>query len=173
MISSPLSRVPLGVPFLLEIGRWLLVMLAFCLIPGVYAAADVTTTELVGGDFRSAREALVEAIEAEGLVVSAIIPFNAMLARTAVDLARGSSPFANAEIIQFCSTALAWQLLEEDVTQIGLCPLSISIFATTAEPDRVMLAYRSPGQATATRIRAENLLRRLVERSAVLARLHW
>lgn len=168
-----LLQAPSGAPFFLEIVRWVLMAAAFCLIPGVFAAEDVSATVVVGSDFSSAREALVEAIEAEGLVVSAIIPFNAMLARTARDLAHGASPFANAEIVQFCSSLLAWQLLEEDVTQLALCPLSISIFMTTAEPGKVILAYRSPGQATAARIKAEKLLQKLLKRGAELARLRW
>lgn len=173
MFSSHLFRGLFGAPFFLELLRWLLVALAFCLIPGVFAAEDVSRTEVVGSDFPSTREALVEAIEAEGLVVSAVIPFNGMLARTAGDLARPASPFAQAEIIQFCSATLAWQLLEEDAAQIALCPLAISVFSTRAEPAKVVLAYRSPGQATAGRVKAESLLRRLVQRSAELARLRW
>ena len=156
-----------------ELLRCLVVALAFCLISGVFAAEDVVSQVVVGSDYRSTREALLEAIEAEGLVVSAIVPFNSMLARTAGDMARPASPFARAEIVQFCSAALAWQLLEEEVAQIALCPLAISVFATAAEPERVVLAYRSPGQGTAGRIKAENLLRRLVQRSAELARLRW
>lgn len=173
MFSSHLFRGLFGAPFFLGLLRWLLIALAFSLIPGVFAADDVRSQMVVGSDFAATREALVEAIEAEGLVVSAIIPFNAMLARTAGDLARPASPFAQAEIVQFCSAALAWQLLEEAAAQIALCPLAISIFTTTAEPERVVLAYRSPGQATAGRGRAEQLLQRLTGRAAELARLRW
>lgn len=173
MFSSHLFRGLLRAPFFLELLRWLLAALAFCLIPGVFAAEDVRTQVVIGSDFSSTREALVEAIEAEGLVVSAVIPYSGMLARTAGDLGRAASPFAQAEIVQFCSAALAWQLLDEDAAQIALCPLAISVYTTTAEPDRAVLVYRSPGQSTAGRVKAENLLRRLVERSAELARLRW
>jgi len=173
-MSSPnLFQASFGTPFLLRMAHWILLVFAFCLIPDVFAADDVQTMVVVGSDFPSTREALIEAIEAEGLVVSASIPFNDMLARTAHDLARTASPFAHAQIIQFCSSVLAWQLLSEDVTQVALCPLSISVFATTAEPDKVILAYRLPGQATPARRKAESLLQRLVQRSAELARLRW
>ena len=128
---------------------------------------------VVGSDFRSAHDALVEAIESEGLVVSAVIPFNDMLTRTADDLARASSPLVNAEIVQFCSSVLAWQLLEEEASQIALCPLSIAIYVRRTDPDKVTLAYRLPGNATPGRIRAEKLLTRVVRRSAELARLRW
>lgn len=53
------------------------------MIPDVFAGGDVVRRQLAGADFASAREALVEAIEAEGLVVGAVLPINEMLARTA------------------------------------------------------------------------------------------
>lgn len=162
-----------GVPVFSLIGRRLLVMLFFGMVSATYAAEDVTKTVIVGSDFASAREALVEAIEAEGLVVSAIIPFNDMLARTAGDLEKAASPFADAAIIQFCSSVLAWQLLEEEASQIALCPLSIAIYVRRAEPGQVTLAYRLPGNATPGRVKAEKLLIRLVKRGAELARLRW
>jgi len=168
-----LFRVPSGAPFFLEIARWLLVAFAFSLVPRAFAADDVAVTTLVASDFSSAHEALVEAIEAEGLVIGAIVPFNDMLARTASNLGRSGSPFAAAEIIQFCSSALAWQLLDEDMSQMALCPLSVAIYVMVAEPGRVVLAYRAPGGATAGRKRADVLLRRLVERAAALSRLRW
>ena len=143
------------------------------MVPLAFATDDVVSIPVVGSDFASAREALIEAIEAEGLVVSAIIPFNDMLARTAGDLEKTSSPFAQAAIIQFCSSILAWQLLEEEASQIALCPLSIAIYVRRAEPGQVTLTYRSPGNTTPGRVKAEKLLIRLVRRSAELARLRW
>lgn len=128
-------------------------------------AEDVLSRQLPMADFSSAREALVESIEAEGLTVREVIPFNRMLERTAAALGKTGSPFVNVEIVQFCSSALSWQMLEEDVTQIALCPLSIVILLSHAEPDRVTLAWRSPGQATAGRRRAGELLQKLVERA--------
>ena len=168
-----LFQAPPGVPFFLRIARGLLLALAVFFAPVVPAAPDVFTVNLAGSDFQSAREALVEAIEAEGLVVSAIIPFNDMLARTAGDLEKTSSPFADAAIVQFCSSVLAWQLLEEEASQMALCPLSLVIYVRRAESGIVTLAYRLPGTITPGRIKAEKLLRRLVDRSAELARLRW
>jgi uncharacterized protein (DUF302 family) len=133
----------------------------------------VATRVLAGSDFRSAHDALIETIEAEGLVVSAVIPFNSMLARTAKDLAQEASPFAEAEIVQFCSSILAWQMVTEDAGQLSLCPLSIAIYALAKEPGKVMLAYRFPGRGTPGRAKADDLLRRLAERTVELARLRW
>lgn len=161
---------PFGVPFFL-----------CCLLAGMLpgsggsalAADDVLKGGLPGSDFRSAHDALIETVEADGLVVSAVIPFNGMLARTAKDLSHEASPFADAEIIQFCSSVLAWQMVAEDAGQLSLCPLSIAIYTKAADPGRVMLAYRSPGRETPARAKADDLLRRLTERAAELARLRW
>lgn len=161
---------PFGVPFFL---RWLFAGLLIGLSIGAFAADDVSKQVLVGSDFRSAHDALIEAIEADGLVVSAVIPFNGMLARTAKDLAQEASPFAEAEIVQFCSSVLAWQIVAEDAGQLSLCPLSIAIYAMAGEPGKILLAYRSPGRDSPARAKADDLLRRLAARTAGLARLRW
>lgn len=153
--------------------HWVLIVLAFCLIPDVFAAGDVVRREIPGSDMVAAREALIEAIEGEGLVVSAVIPFDVMLERTGRDLGKGRPPFVAANIVQFCSSALAWQLLAEDVAQIAMCPLSISVYEQTGRPGRVVMAYRSPGQGTPGRRAATKLLQSLVGRAADLARVRW
>lgn len=137
------------------------------------AADDVARQQITGGDFQSAHDALIEVIEAEGLVVSAVIPFNRMLERTAAALDYQESPYVDAEVVQFCSSALAWQLITEDPGQLTLCPLSVVVYVLRGEPGKVVLAYRSPGRATTGRSRAEALLHRLVDRAAELARLKW
>lgn len=77
MFSSHLFRAPRGVPFFLSFA---LLALSF----GLARAADASVTvEIEGGDFQSAHEALVEAIEAEGTVVGVVLPFGDMLERTA------------------------------------------------------------------------------------------
>ena len=53
------------------------------------------------------REAVIEAIESAGLVVSATIPFNRMLERTGKALEYHLIPYIDAETVQFCSTRLA------------------------------------------------------------------
>lgn len=157
----------------LKIPTWIALALAVCLVSPVFAADDLVTKQVTGSDFRSASEALIEAVEAEGLVVSARIPFNRMLERTAGAVARQGSPFANVEVVQFCSSLLAWQLLEEEAAQVGLCPLSITLYEMAGDSGSLTLVYRSPGSATSGRVKAGKLLQRLVDRSAELARLRW
>ncbi len=138
-----------------------------------FAVDDVVLLQITRSTFPSAREAIQEAIETEGLVVSAIVPFNKMLSRTADELGHQASPYGKAEIIQFCSSALAWQMILEASEQLALCPLSIAIYSRVESPETVFLAYRSPGRSTPGRANADDLLRRLVRRAAELARLAW
>lgn len=166
MSSSWLIRASRRAPFFLLIAAWLGL--------GVAAAAEDVRTEPSGGsDVVRVREALVEAVEASGLVVTAVIPFNDMLARTAGDLGYRASPFANAQVVQFCSARIAWQLIEEERSQLALCPLSIVVYATVDEPRRVMLSFRLPGTHTPGRQAATDLLRRLIVRTQELAQVGW
>lgn len=137
------------------------------------AAEDVEVKLINGASFQSTHDAVVEVVETEGLVASAVIPFGAMLSRTAEELGQKSSPYGKAEIIQFCSSALAWEMILEDSDQLALCPLSIAIYSKIENPETVVLAYRSPGRATPGRARGDDLLQRLVQRAAKLARLAW
>lgn len=144
---------------------------------GVAAAAGAEETlvvrELPGGDFALVREALVEAIEAEGLVVGATLKFDDMLARTRLEREAGSGPYRAAEIVQFCSSKIAWQLAEEAPENLALCPMSIAIYVPRARPAAVLIAWRSPGRGSPGRAAGNDLLQRLVERTTELSRLSW
>jgi len=167
--SSSLFRAPCGAPFFLLL-RGLLLIFGIGLGAHVLAAEDVSTRQIQVADFATAREALVESIETEGLKVREIIPFNSMLERTAAGLGRPGSPFVNVEIVQFCSSPISWQMLEEDASQIALCPLSIVIYMKRAEPGVATLAWRLPGQQTPGRRNAEALLQKLAERAVEIVR---
>lgn len=147
----------------------LLALLGLVVALHATAAPDIPTQFVASSDFPLVREALVEVIEAEGLVVSAVIPFGAMLKRTGSALDKSDSPYAQLEIVQFCSSRIAWLLVEEDVSQVALCPLSINIFTTVGEPDKVVFGYRSPGTLTPARRQATDLLLKIVSRAVELA----
>ena len=82
----------------------------------------------------------------DGRFASALIA--EMLARTGKDLGQGESPYDQAEIFQFCSVVLSWQLVREDPAQIGRCPLSIALYTLRDEPGTVHLVYRAPGDGS-------------------------
>lgn len=167
--SSSLFGAPCGAPFF-QFFRGVLLFVGVFLASLAGAAEDVATREIPVADFATAREALVESIESEGLKVREIIPFNGMLERTAASLGRPGSPFVNVEIVQFCSSPISWQMLEEDASQVALCPLSIAIYMKLAEPGKVTLAWRLPGQGTPGRRNAGDLLQKLAERAVEIVR---
>ena len=170
LLASAPYLAPFGAPFFFRV--LLLVSIFFAVLASGYAEELVVRTPLQG-DFAAAHEALVESIEAEGLVVGTVLPFNQMLERTADALDKSASPFVNAEIVQFCSSVLAWELVAEDPAQIALCPLSIAIYVEAGEPKKVTMAYRSPGRGSPGKAKADDLLRRLGLRAANLTRLRW
>jgi len=134
-------------------------------------ADDAIIVKISASDFRSAHDGLIEAIESEGLVVGSVLPFRDMLARTVSG--DHTIPYGEAEIVQFCSSQLAAELVREAPAQLTLCPLSVAIYTLIEDPSAITMAYRSPGNSTAGRERAGLLLRRIVQRAAELARLRW
>lgn len=149
-------------------------VLAAMLIAAAGARADdaIVVVDLTTTDFDAAHEALIDAIEEQGLKVSNVVPFGDMLARTAPALGRPASPFARAEIVQFCSAAVAWALVAEDPRQMALCPMGIDLVALDGTPARLRFAYRSPGRASAGRAQMDALLRETVERAQRLLPAH-
>jgi len=147
-------------------------ILCLCVSSAVpaWAAGDVITYLVANSSYAATRDALVEVIEGEGLVVGAILPFNQMLQGTGHKGAM--TPFREAEIVQFCSGALAWQMVQEAVEQLAVCPLSIALYSRVGTAE-IMLAYRSPGDGTPSRRQASELLRRITARAAELARFGW
>lgn len=153
--------------------RRLLAALALGFVVAAGAEEMLAVRELPGGDFALVREALIEVIEAEGLVVGTTLKFDDMLARTRLEREAGSGPYRAAEIVQFCSSKIAWQLAEEAAENLALCPMSIAIYVPRARPAAVLIAWRSPGRGSSGRAAGDDLLRRLVERTAELSRQQW
>lgn len=156
-----------GAPGWVRLFALLVGALLLCRV-GWSVEAEIVETRFEG-DVQSAREALVEVIEGEGLVVSGHVPFGDMLARTGPTLGK-VSPYRHAEIIQFCSAALAHQMVAEAASQIALCPLSIALYAKQGERAEVTYAYRPPPSGSPGRDAARQLLDRLVSRAALLAK---
>lgn len=134
------------------------------------AAGEIAVREVPGGDYALVREALIEAIETEGLVVGTINKFDEMLARTRLERDADAGPYRAAEIVQFCSSRIAWQLAEEAPENLALCPMSIAIYVPRERPADVLIAWRSPGRGSPGRAAGDELLSRLVERTVELSR---
>lgn len=114
----------------------------------VPASADgvpaIVTQPIPGIAYDHAREALEEAIAAEGLAAPVVSHFADMLARTAADLGHRENLYRHAHIYTFCTVAAAAQLAGEDPRRIALCPLSIAIYQLPGGQE-VTVAYRPTG----------------------------
>lgn len=171
VFCSHLLRAPFGVPFFFS--ALVALFLSGQAVAEEATPPDIEIRQVIGSDFRATHDALVEAIEGEGLVVGAVIPFKQMLVRTEASRADVDMPYGEAEIIQFCSSGLAWQMIGEQASQLALCPLSIAIYSDIGKAEHITISWRSPGRSTPGRSKADDLLRRLVERTVRLARLRW
>lgn len=140
-------------------------LLLSCLAPAL--ADEIRQLSIEPGRYADAREALVDAIEGEGLIPSPPSRFGDMLARTGQALDQPAPIYADAEVLHFCSARIAWQLARENPLNIAQCPLAMAIFTLPGEPGRVRLAWRravgsSPG-ATAANALLERIARHTSE----------
>lgn len=136
------------------------------------AEPDVVLRELQPASYAAARDALEDALAAEGLAPASVSGFGAMLARTAPDLGHRPDLYREAEIFSFCSAQVAARMATEDVRHIALCPLTIALYTLPDEESRVRLAYRRPGLDTPGGRLADALLARIAARTAAGLGLH-
>lgn len=157
----------------LNTGAWLLAMTAslFCVAAPPSHAAGPTSLEIAPSTYARTREALIESIEDEGLLVSSVSGFGAMLERTEADLGHHGSIYRNAEVFAFCSVRIAARLALENPDNIALCPLSIGIYELKSQPGRVKMVYRTPATDTPGDRDARALLARIAERARTSARV--
>lgn len=159
-VATPEPPVPRRILPLLPL------LVALVAAPAPAAADDVGQLSIAPARYADAREALVDAIEAEGLIPSPPSRFGDMLARTAPALGHPAPIYADAEVLHFCSARIAWQLARENPLNIAQCPLSMAIYTLAGEPATVRLAWRralgdSPGAHA-----ADELLERIARHAA-------
>jgi uncharacterized protein (DUF302 family) len=94
------------------------------------------------GKFEDVREDLKAAIESKGLVIDYNSQVNRMLERTGADVGSSKKLYVDAQAFVFCSAKLSRAMMEADPANAALCPYSISIHATAAKPNEVVVAYR-------------------------------
>lgn len=83
------------------------------------------------------------AIVDRGLLVSGTLHVSDMLNRTAPDLGF-SEVFVKAESVEFCSALISHKMAQAAPQNITICPFTIAVYVTQAEPGKVHLAYRLP-----------------------------
>jgi uncharacterized protein (DUF302 family) len=94
--------------------------------------------------FEDVRDDLKLAIEDQGLVIDYHSFVNRMLERTGGDVGSARKLYADAQAFVFCSAALSRKTMEADPANAALCPYSIMVYATAADPQTVTVAYRRP-----------------------------
>ena len=94
--------------------------------------------------FEDVRDDLRLAIEGKGLVIDYQSYVNRMLERTGKDVGSARKLYVDVQAFVFCSAALSRKTMEADTANAALCPYSIAVYATAAEPDKVHVAYRRP-----------------------------
>jgi hypothetical protein len=141
---------------------------ALCVVALAATAAEpnIVVRELAPATYPAARDALEDALAAEGLAPASVSGFGAMLARTAPDLGHRPDLYREAEIFSFCSAQVAARMAAEDVRHIALCPLTVALYTLPGEATRVRLAYRRPGLESPGGRLADALLARIAARTA-------
>jgi uncharacterized protein (DUF302 family) len=104
----------------------------------------VVTYSKKGTKFEDVRDELKLAIEDKGLVIDYESFVNRMLERTGKDLGSARKLYTDAQAFVFCSAALSRKTMEADPANVSLCPYSIMVYATAADPGTVRVSYRRP-----------------------------
>ena len=97
-----------------------------------------------GAKFEDVREDLKLAIEGRGLVIDFTSFVNRMLERTGKDVGSARKLYVDAQAFVFCSAALSRKTMEADPANVSLCPYSMMVYATAADPGTVRVSYRRP-----------------------------
>ena len=119
------------------------------------------------GDYETVKAFLLAEIQQRGLVVNRIGDVNDMLGRTAGAVGATVTAFLNAEAILFCKADLSHNITHANPHNVVLCPYSIVIYETRAEPGTIYLGYRASGEGSpAVRIvnrLLDDIIRRAIE----------
>ena len=104
----------------------------------------IVTYSKKGAKFDDVRDELKLAIEDKGLVIDYESYVNRMLERTGKDVGSARKLYADAQAFVFCSAALSRKTMEADPANVSLCPYSMMVYATAADPGTVRVSYRRP-----------------------------
>jgi hypothetical protein len=80
--------------------------------------------------------------EGRGLIVGVVAHVAEMLNRTGKDLGFPNDVFSQAENVEFCSAPLSHEMIAADPSNAATCPLVVSVYVLTAEPEQVYVAFR-------------------------------
>ncbi|MCU7844398.1 MAG: hypothetical protein KZQ93_11225 [Candidatus Thiodiazotropha sp. (ex Monitilora ramsayi)] len=117
---------------------------------GVVMAGGDPPSRLPPVTIHSSEEAFEDVIENikmaiidRGMLVSGTLHVSDMLNRTGPDLGY-SQVFVKAESVEFCSALISHKMSQAAPENIVICPFTIAVYVTEAEPEKVNVAYRLP-----------------------------
>jgi len=102
----------------------------------------MVVTYSVVEDYSWVRQNLEAAITNQGLVISGVLHIADMLTRTGPDLGYQDDVYLQGESLEFCSADITQKMTRLDPRNIGICPFTVAVYVTAAEPERVYVAYR-------------------------------
>ena len=95
-------------------------------------------------DYDDVKDALVAAIEGQGIKITNTLHIGDMLARTAADTGLSEPIYQRAESLEFCSIPLSYRMSLADPANMANCPLTISIYRKAGGGGGTFLAFRRP-----------------------------
>ncbi len=119
------------------------VLTAFCSV-ALAAGSQPVVAYSKKAKFEDVRDDLKLAIESKGLVIDHHSFINQMIERTGKDVGSTRKVYVDVQAFVFCSAALSRKTMEADPANAAMCPYSITVYATAAQPDKVIVAYRRP-----------------------------
>ena len=146
---------------------YLTLLLILCCTPAAFAyegpqeigPAWVWTVQ---GDYKTIKSDVIDAIQANGLVVSYEAHAANMLARTAEAVDTSHQIYDQAETLLFCKADLSHQLATQNPHNIVLCPYGISLYSLAENPTEIFVSIRLPALEVAAYSEVHNLLEKII-----------
>lgn len=117
------------------------------LMPHVARATELKSLS-TQGQYADVADYVENAIINKGLTIDYSGEVNRMLERTGADVGSTTSIYTGAKFFLFCSATLSREMMEADAGTMGLCPFSVYVYETKAEPGVVHVGYRRPGEGS-------------------------
>lgn len=125
--------------------RLLFIILAAVLLMPAARAAELNSVS-TQGEYADVAAYVESAIINKGLTIDYSGEVHQMLERTGEAVGSTKDIYAGAKFFLFCSATLSRQMMEADSANMGLCPFSVYVYETKAEPGVVHVGYRRPGE---------------------------
>jgi uncharacterized protein (DUF302 family) len=93
--------------------------------------------------FEDVVENIKLAVIDRGMLVSGTLHISEMLNRTGPDLGF-PDVFLKAESVEFCSALISHKMAQVAAQNVVICPFTIAVYVSRAQPKQVFVAYRVP-----------------------------